>query len=695
MKHLVTSYAVAAAIGLVGMLPLVVRAQDKQETNDTLPLNKVVMFSSGVGFFEHSGELKGNADIQMQFSVDDVNDLLKSMVVQDLGGGTVSTISYGSRDPITRTLQTFAIDLTRNPTLADLLNQVRGEKVEVFAPNAIQGIILGVEKRKQKVGDNDPIEVEHLNLLTEDGLRSVPLPSVMRIRLLNEKLDAELRQALLILATSHSTDKKTVSLSFRGEGNRPVRVGYIQETPIWKTSYRLVLKDEGKPLIQGWAIVENTSEQDWNNVDLTLVSGRPISFIMDLYEPLYIDRPVVEPELFASLRPQTYGQDLAGREQEFLKKAEKAAAPGFANGLFDEQRRDASGSLARRSQGEGKGEGIGGMAFDPSQGVQSMAQAAEVGELFQYKIEAPVTLARQRSAMLPIVNGEVSAEKVSIYNQNVQAKHPLNGLELTNSTGLHLMQGPITVFDEGAYAGDAQIQDLQPGTKRLISYALDLNTEVAPQGKPQTDTLTSVKIIKGVLHAARKYTRTQDYTVKNSGSKTKKVLIEYPKDSAWTLVAPEKPKETTRDLYRFVVNAEPGKPAELSVKEERTASQQIVLTNIDDNTILFYINSRVVSDSVKQALQEVIRRKQAISEIANEKRQLEQELKVIDQEQARIRQNMAQLDRNGDLYARYVKKFGEQEDQVEDLRGKIAKLQAAEMKARAELDQFLINLNLE
>ncbi len=710
MNRFVREFAVASALGLLALSPLALQAQTKDDSKDkeSLPLNKVVMFSSGVGFFEHTGEVTGDANVQLQFRVDDVNDLLKSMVVQDLGGGKVSTVSYASKDPITRTLQTFAIDLTRNPTLADLLTQVRGEKVEVYAPNPIQGIILGVETRRQQLGEKETIEVEYLNLLTEDGLRSVALPSVMRIRLLNEKLDAELRQALAILAMSHATDKKSVSLNFRGEGKRPVRVGYIQETPIWKTSYRLVLKDEGKPLIQGWAIVENTSEEDWKDVDLTLVSGRPISFVMDLYEPLYVDRPVVEPELFASLRPQTYGQDLASKDKEFLKKAEAGAAfaPGLANGRFDQQQRaaqsgEARESLSRRSLGDGKGSGFGGGmggmggAFDPSQGVQSMAQAADVGELFQYKIENPVTLPRQRSAMLPIVNGEVAAEKVSIYNQSVQAKHPLNGLQLTNSTGLHLMQGPITVFDDGAYAGDAQIQDLQPGTKRLISYALDLNTEVAPRGKPQTEDLTSVKLVKGVLITTRKYNRSQEYVIKNSGSKAKTVLIEYPKDATWTLIAPKEPKESTRDLYRFAVTAEPGKPVTLEVKEQRTGTQNVVLTNVDDNTILFYVNARVVSDEVKAALKEVIRRKQALSEIANQRRQLEQELKVIDQEQARIRQNMAQLDRNGDLYARYVKKFGEQEDAVEKLRSQIAKLQADEAQARKELDEYLIGLSIE
>jgi hypothetical protein len=257
------------------------------------------------------------------------------------------------------------------------------------------------------------------------------------------------------------------------------------------------------------------------------------------------------------------------------------------------------------------------------------------------------------------------------------------------------MQGPITVFDDGAYAGDAQIQDLPPDTERLISYAMDLDTEVAPESKGAPDQLVSVKLVKGVLHATHKYERTQLFTVKNSGKRAKTVLIEHPYDASWKLLAPAKPEEKTRDRYRFAVNAAPGKPAKLEVQEERVASQQIALTNLDDNMIRYYSNAKVVSEGVKKALGEVIARKQKISELAAEKKRLEQQVAVIDQEQARIRQNMAQLDKTTELYQRYVKKFGEQEDEVERLRGDIRRLETEEAKARQGLDAYLISLTLE
>jgi hypothetical protein len=215
----------AIAAAALGATPLATTAQ---EANAEIPLKKVVMFSSGVAFYERTGEVEGDQSVELRFNTRDINDLLKSMVLQDDGGGRISTVSYGSKDPITRTLRTFSIDLTSNPTLADLLEQIRGEKIEIDAPTKIVGTIVGIEKRQRPVGENQTVEVAFLNLLTDGGLRSVALDTVGRIKLTDEKLDAELRQALLVLASSKSMDKKSVKLRFDGEGKRPVRVGYIR-----------------------------------------------------------------------------------------------------------------------------------------------------------------------------------------------------------------------------------------------------------------------------------------------------------------------------------------------------------------------------------------------------------------------------------------------------------------------------------
>jgi uncharacterized membrane protein YgcG len=674
--------------------------KSKTDKASELRLRRVVLFTSGVGFFEHRGNVDGNAKVDLKFNVADINDLLKSMVLEDQGGGRISTITYGSRDPITKTLKTFSVDLTREPSMADLLRQVRGEQVLVELPNPVTGKILGIEQRQQRLGKDEVIDVEMLNLLTPTGLRSIPLASISEFRLLNDKLNAELQDALAILTQVHSRDKKNVTLEFLGDGQRPVRVGYIQEAPLWKTSYRLVLKDDGPPLLQGWAIVENTTEHEWQDVGLTLVNGRPISFIMDLYQPLYVARPVVAPETFASLRPQTHGQDLGAREEEFLR-AGAAKEEGFGS----------RGTGTRGGMG-GMGGGMGGMGggsfgggppakrreekpIDPSAGVQRAAQGDAIGELFRYQIDEPVTLARQQSAMLPIVNDSVQGEKLSLYNASVQAKHPLSAVQLVNSTELHLMQGPITVFDGGEYAGDARIEDLAPGSRRLITYALDLDTEVAVQQQATPEVLVGARVVQGVMQFQHKLKRSHDYLIKNSGTRAKKVLVEQPLAAEWKLTEPEATEKTGK-LYRFEVAAEPGKPATLSVAEEKIEEGRVALATFDDEgEAAVYLSAPVVSAELKKAIGEVIRRKAALAALANKRAELQRKIATVEEEQGRIRQNMAQLDRNSDLYQRYVKKFGAQEDDVEKLRPQVETLAAQEQKARADLDKYLETLNIE
>ncbi|MCE5269041.1 MAG: DUF4139 domain-containing protein [Planctomycetaceae bacterium] len=677
----------------------VVRAEGPQPGN--LPLNRVILFSSGVGFFEHAGQVKDDAKIEMKFKTDQINDLLKSMVVQDLDGGHVSTITYASKDPISKTLEGFSIDLRGNPTLAQLLQQVRGERVVVEAPSEVSGIILGVETRKRRLSEHETIDADVLNVLTEGGLRAIPLDSVSRIKLANQKLDAELRKALSLLASAHATDKKLVELNFLGKGARRVRVGYIQASPIWKTTYRLVLADDRKPFLQGWAIVENTSEEDWRNVRLTLVSGRPISFTMDLYEPLYLERPQENLELYASLRPETYNQDLDKKEAMFCEKAKASREPASPSDAMrkayegDGKRAQMQPAQAVPAADSTESLYATGGRWEVGRGVQSAAQGGNVGNLFQYAIALPVSLPRQQSAMLPIVNAEVKGEKVSIYNPAVQAEHPLYGLRFTNTTDLYLMQGPVTVFDGSVYAGDAKIEDLPPGSERLISYGLDLDTEVAQQGKAQPEELLSVRLLKGTMITARKFTRSVEYTVKNSAKHVKNVLIEMPIDPSWTLVEPKKPTERSRNMYRFAVVAKLGEPAKLTVAQARSEQQHVAITNLDDGTIRFYLSAKVVSEPVKAALAKIAQRKHEIEQVAGQRQQLEVRTEQIANDQNRIRQNMAYLDHQSDVYKRYVKKFSDQETEVEKLRGQSSELAEKEIALRKSLDEYLMGLDAQ
>src|SRR5437899_767235 len=409
-----------------------------------IPVRSVVLFSSGVGYFEHVGTIAGDVSTELRFKTNQINDILKSLVLEDRGG-RVSAVVYPSQDPLSKTLGSFQVNITGNPTLAELLTQLRGAKLTVTAQaERIAGTILGVERKLKPVSDKGQlVEAWVVNLLTGSSIRAVSLDDVLKIELEEAQLQDELNKALLALAEARDQDKKPVTLNFRGDGERQVRIGYVVETPIWKTSYRLILPGpDEKPRLQGWAILENQTDSDWNNVSLSLVSGRPISFIEDLYQPLYVPRPTVQPELFAGLRPQTYDAGLEKQpEERFAENKEEREKDKLRKALNQPAR--SLGGLRRdepsaQSLAESTGSPLS-RAIDANAGIVSIAAAGKLGELFQYNI-ANVSLPRQPSAMLPIVTDDIVAERVSIYNQSVLAKHPLYGARIRNTTGKHLLQ---------------------------------------------------------------------------------------------------------------------------------------------------------------------------------------------------------------------------------------------------------------
>jgi hypothetical protein len=202
-------------------------------------------------------------------------------------------------------------------------------------------------------------------------------------------------------------------------------------------------------------------------------------------------------------------------------------------------------------------------------------------------------------------------------------------------------------------------------------------------------------LLKGTAIITHKYVQSVEYTVKNSGKRAKTVLVEYPIDPAWTLVSPKKPTEKTRNLYRFAVEAKPGEPAKLLVEQERTDRQQVLMTNLDQSAIEIYLSAKVVSGKVKAALTELVRRKHELEQVVAQKQQLDQQIGQIGEDQARIRQNMAQLDRTSDLYKTYVKKLSDQETQIEKLHSQIVALTDEETRLRKSADEFLMGLDLQ
>lgn len=736
-----------------------------------LPLSHVVLFSSGVGYFQREGEIDGAARVDLTFPATDVNDLIKSLVLQDTGGGKIATINYDSQDPIDRTLKTFALDLTANPSLGQLLNQARGEKVEVTLLQStggqggtLSGSILGMESQRQPHGKDQIVDVDMLNMVCAEGLRSVKLSDVLRVRFLNPQLDAELHRALEVIAGGKDNQKKSVSLSFKGDGKRTARVGYVVESPMWKTTYRLVMGNDGKAMLQGWALVENATDDDWNNVKMSLVSGRPISFQMDLYQPLYVPRPTVEPERFASLRPPMYGgamtnpnQPMAGGggtgnfnnvSSGIMPQAQpgQAGPQGFGfnryqgnlggqwgnlggqmgiqgggfqggnnfNPQFNEQlmqnlsngrnfdnNRLSFEQLQQRKQAQtetkekAKKVGSAIAMLDASQSVASVASAEDIGDVCHYVIDDRVNLPRQKSAMLPIVNQAVDASKVSIFNESVHAKFPLLGLRFKNTSAQPLMQGPVTVYEGSAYAGDSRVQDLQPGEERLLSYAMDTGTEVKVEGKNGTDELAAVKVVKGVMHATHKFRQTRSYLIKNRSPQARTLLVEHPYREDWKLVTPEKPLERSRDVYRFQVTIPAGQSHTLDVVEELRRVDRVALNASDDTVLRVFIRHSVPSPALKASLEKLMALKGKHVETHRELVQSQAQLKEITDDQTRLRANFEKMPPTSAAYKRYLEKFDHQESEIEKLQAEIKSKQAAEKAQKKEYEDFVAALNVD
>jgi len=639
-----------------------------------LPLRQIALFTSGVGYFERTAAVTDNDAAELSFTTEQVSDVIKSLVLIDEGGGSVSAVTYDSRDPVERRLKSFRVDLTDNPSRAGLFNRLRGVSVRVKTSGQDwEGRIIGVESKKI-TRDDDVTTVETLNLLTSEGIKAAALDEIQALEVLDTEMLGDVQKALELLATSHDRNKKGLRLSFTGKGSRNVRVGYMLETPVWKTSYRLVVEETGL-FLQGWAHVENTTDDDWDQVRLSLVSGRPISFIQNLYEPLYVKRPVVPVETYEGIVPPSY----------------EAAMPQVAAAPAPMAERRGVRAMRKAEADFGEGEAL----FEDFGAVEAQATTREAGELFEYAINEPVTLPRQQSAMIPIVNEDIKGQPLSIYNRSVDEKYPLNGVELDNTTGKHLMRGPVTVFEAGIYAGDGRLSDTRPGEKKFVSYAVDAATQVATEEDGLPTEVVSARIQHGTLLLQRKYVSLTRYLVGSQRDRKRQVVIEQPAMPGWELVEPKEAPERTGDLYRFRLWVEPKSTLKFQVKTQSIVSEEVILSNLDSDTIAIYIGEKTVGAQVRQALQKLGAMQAEAAELRRQVQDRQMRVKAIVEDQNRIRENMKTVARNTDAYSRWERKLTQQEDELEKLNAEIEKLRADELARRQAIDSFLAGLNVD
>jgi hypothetical protein len=297
-------------MALVGILALFVPSPEvgAAESPVSLPVRKVVLYKNGIGYFEHLGKVRGTQEVEIVLPSAQLNDVLKSLTVIDLGRGQVTGVTYDSTAPLDRRLAELPLDLRSVQGLVNFLNQLRGAEVEIRAPGApVAGRLMGAEVRRKQVGTNTVVEAIEVALFTPQGeVRTVELASAGALKLLKRELANDVSRYLELLDSAHQRDVRRLRIHTVGSGSRELYISYISEAPIWKTTYRIVLDDKRKPLLQGWAIVDNTTPMDWEEVKLSLVAGAPVSFVQNLSQPLYARRPVMPLPNGLQVTPQTH-----------------------------------------------------------------------------------------------------------------------------------------------------------------------------------------------------------------------------------------------------------------------------------------------------------------------------------------------------------------------------------------------------
>ncbi len=659
-------------------------AQPAPTTNAVeLPVRHVVLFTNGIGYFEHGGTVDGTQEIELPVAPEHMDDLLQSLVVSDEGGGRIEAVRYGARDPLGRVLGSYALDLSGDPTLAQILAQARGEAVRVETSESLRGVIVNLERVAMAEGASQTL----LTLSTDTGLRRVALEEVREIAFERAALQEEFDAALAAIARYRGGgDAATVRLRFVGEGTREVRVAYVREMPVWKASYRLALGATGEAELQGWAILDNPTALDLEDVSVWFVAGQPISFVADLFEPVYVDRPRVETQVAQGFVPPTdAGQFVPS------PAARAVAAPSPAM-MAD--------AVAEFAAAPPVVAGIGG-------GVAAAAEGVAAGSSFAYRVAEPVRVGRFESAMIPIVVATIEAHEVSFFDANVKSDHPLRGVRLVNDTGLHLAGGPVTLFDAGGFAGQAILADVVPGDSRVLTYAVDLDVAANASSSGEPEQVVAASLRGGWLESTWRTRHVTRYRFEARGDAERFVVVEHPKRSGFTVTTPAEPTETPNS-WRFGValgdppSDDPTVPVHLAcaaddacvltVTMERLDARRIALTNLGGDQIAFFLENVELSAADREALSAILDVQRRIVEIDRSVVGLEARVNDVFRDQSRIRDNMGALDRNSTLYRRYAADLEAQENELRDLRQRIATLRDGRAAAQQELDALIIRL---
>ncbi|GAB6393460.1 MAG: DUF4139 domain-containing protein [Treponematales bacterium] len=656
-----------------------------------LPLWRVALFSSGVGYFERAGEVSGTeaapAELTLSFNHDAVNDALKSLAISDPVSASPS-VRYPSEGTLFRTLS-FPAGLADESGAAGILNSLRGEEITVSAPNAVSGRIVGVEYRDAALGNGAAREA-WLTLLTAEGVRALAVKDIASFAFTDPRITAGLNKALDLIAASRNSDTRALVVSLPGTGKRAVRVSYVIPVPVWKVSYRLDLSGE-KPLFQGWAIVDNDSDDDWREVRLSLIAGRPVSFIQQLYPPYRTARPVLPLAIAGAAEAQARDSGWAADEARTARAETDAAG----------EEAPVNQAVRMKSYAPAPEPAPAVPALAGGAAMRTAADAASGGQ-FEFTLPRPVTLERRQSAMLPLVEGTVAAEKTLVLSGAKLSGYgggevnPEISAEITNTTGMRLPAGPVTVYDGGVYAGDALVNFLSENEKRIISWGEDLAV-TASADSAYSRNIAGVTVSGGVMVINRKRNWEKTYTIRNGSGDDKKLIIEHPVTAGRKLTQPASYRERTGDVYRFALGLKAKETVRFTVKEEEPLSERVVLADLAPlgaRSFAAYIADGEIPAKVKSALEKAAALKNTADEAASSLTELEARGARLAAEQDRIRKNLEAAGNQTPQGQDYLKRLAALDSGIDSVNAQTDAARDAAFAAQKAYRGYLAGLEL-
>lgn len=678
-----------------------------------IPVDRVILSTSGLANFVHQMDVKDNAKVEFPVRYEQVDDILKSLVIFD-EKGRLGGVTLPGKEPLAQVFKDlpFTQAQLQNPML--LLNAYQGAMVEAKGnSSSMTGKIVQVKPEVIVTEDGTRITKHRLSLMTAEGLRQAVLEDLQSLSFEEEKIRNEIARALDAIRENGSAERRMLTVSLPGEGARPVTLSYVVDAPLWKTAYRMVIPEQGdkdqKGLLQGWAVVENMTASDWDNVDMTLVSGNPVTFKQALYESYYVPREEIPVQVFGRVMPRTDHGSVGMAMNDMA--AEMDAAPGMpapamksrAAGDGAALRMDSSASLF------GNGRGRGEMAAAPQAsygGRGSMAQAANAAESSEattqvlFRFPDRFSLKSGQSMMLPFVSRDVPMERVALYQPDTHPRHPLASVEIKNDGSTGLPPGVLTLYEEStllkgtSFVGDASLAVMPQGDKRMVSYALDSKTTIDREVK-NTSQEGRISVSKGVMQIAYKSRMETVYTVKAPEKEDRTVVIEHPRNTGYDLVAPKtKDTEMTDTHYRLRLPVKAGETKTLSVVMERENYSSSSIINMSHGQLVAFATSRGELDkSARRAFAKLADARRAMDDVDQKVRELERQRTVIFQDQERVRNNLRSLSGTSDIQQRYLRKLNEQEDQVtkiDEMRQKLAELRTQKQK---ELEDLIAGLS--